>query len=784
MISHKLLLRQINQALGENPVISPELDRLLTTINNTYEQHEMDRSLFHETMELHTQELVRVNENLQRETAKKALVLNNIKQSIKSLNIGYFDSDLSDEDLLSLTGILGEQIAMRNLAVELLREREEGLRLIIEGTKEYAIYTLDRHGYVTSWNIGAQRIKGYSSEEAICRHFSMFFPDEDLETGRVESILDEAINSGKCQYEGWLRTKKGTTFWADSTLTTIYDDDGHLKGLVSITRDITERKKAEEELRKAKDEAEAATRAKSAFLANMSHEIRTPMNGVIGMASLMDETDLDEEQREYISTIRSSSEALLAIINDILDFSKIEAGQIELEKHPFSLRTCIEDACDLIANRISGKNIELTYQIDAAVPTTVLSDSTRLRQILVNLLGNAVKFTQEGDISISVEVQNHYGDQYQILFAVNDSGLGIPQNKMDRLFKAFSQVDVSTTRKYGGTGLGLSISAQLCNLMGGSIWVESSEGEGSTFYFTIEVYKAPVQQPVLRGVPSFSNKQVLVVASNAYVCKMLADQLSAWHLKPIVFNNGIESLRWLSQGNTCDIVISDYHLPVMDGLTLIRQIKRQHASIMTILLTDFGERIKDASIDFFLSKPVKQHLLYHRTLSAFEHLSSQPSPSVDAGLKPAPPERTNAIQILLADDNVVNRRVACRMLERLGYTAHTVSNGVEVLDALHRDPYDIVLLDTQMPLLDGLAAAKRIRNELKHQPHIVAITESASSEEHKKCLLAGINDYITKPIKLQKLRTIMHAFLATHNKDIPSQQKSNQSTASQQYADK
>ncbi len=508
------------------------------------------------------------------------------------------------------------------------------------------------------------------------------------------------------------------------------------------------------------------------------------MNGVIGMASLMDETDLDEEQREYISTIRSSSEALLAIINDILDFSKIEAGQIELEEHAFSLRTCIEEACDLIANRIAGKNIELTYQLDPAVPTTVLSDSTRLRQILVNLLGNAVKFTQEGDISISVDVQNHYGDQYQILFAVKDSGLGIPQDKMDRLFKAFSQVDVSTTRKYGGTGLGLSISAQLCNLMGGSIWVESDHGDGSTFFFTIEAYKAPVQQPLLTGVPSFSGKKVLVVASNEQVCKMISDQLAAWHINPVVFNNGIESLQWLNKGNTCDVVISDYHLPIMDGLTLVRQIKRQHASIVTILLTDFGERIKDASIDFFLSKPVKQHLLYHRTLSAFEHLKGEQENPADTTFQSISSERHASIQILLADDNIVNCRVASRMLERLGYTAHTVSNGVEVLDALHNQDYDIVLIDTQMPLLDGVAAAKRIRAELKHQPHIVAMTENATSEEQKKCLLAGMNDYITKPVKLQKLRNILNVFKVTHYKDSPDQHTSNQPAPSQQYAGK
>ena len=611
MITHRLLKRQVRKAFGNTSEFPEEVKRLLDAVNETYEQHEVDRRLYHQTMELNTNELIKINEQLQRETEKKGLVLNNIKESIKSLNIEYFDDDLSDEDLLSLTSILSEQISRRNLAEELLREREEGLRLIVEGTKDYAIYTLDQRGYITSWNSGAQRIKEYSSKEALGRHFSIFFP-EDEGSDRADQLVRQAIDTGDCLYDGQLIKKSGKIFWADLTLSPVYDDAHVLKGLVAITRDITDRKRNEEELRKAKETAESAARAKSEFLANMSHEIRTPMNGVIGMTSLLNETLLNEEQQEYVETINSSGNALLTIINDILDFSKIEAGQIQIEQYSFSLRKCIEEACDVIAPRVAEKRLDLIYHIDSKIPQSVIGDPTRIRQILINLLGNAVKFTHDGEITIALESLSTESESIELKCAVKDTGIGIPPDKMNRLFKAFSQVDASTTRKYGGTGLGLSICDQLCKLMGGKIWAESAYGEGSTFTFTFVVGIDENEQRELLPRPWFMGKQALIIDNNRATAEWLVEQLDQWDFTSTIKENALDALVWIRKEGNPDFILADASLPVMDGLAFARQIKKLAPDIPVILMTAFGERVVDESVASFLAKPIKQQALYDR----------------------------------------------------------------------------------------------------------------------------------------------------------------------------
>lgn len=651
------------------------------------------------------------------------------------------------------------------------RERAEGqLRLQSAALESAAnaIVITDARGTIQWVNSAFIRLTGYTLEEAVGhnpRILKAGTQDEPFYRKLWTTILSGAVWSGDLTN----RRKNGQLYAEEMTIAPVRSEAGKITNFVAIKQDVTERKRAEAELVKAKADAEVANRAKSEFLANMSHEIRTPMNGIIGMTDLLLETQLDPEQAEYLQMVKGSADALLTLLNDILDFSKMEAGRLELDNLEFDLRKSLAEVVKTLAIKAQQKGLEFIFDVHPEVPACIFGDPARLRQVVVNLVGNAIKFTESGDIEVKVKLEARNIEGIILGFSVRDTGVGIPADKLEKIFGAFSQADSSTTRRYGGTGLGLTISTQLVGLMGGKIWVESEPGKGSTFHFTVHVgagASAPsdksFEQIQLAGV------SILAVDDNPTNRRILEDSLAGWKMKFLVVEKAAHALRILQQAQKSEIalplVLTDAHMPEMDGFGLVERIRQDPSlsSVRIVILTSGGERgdaarCKKLGVAAYLSKPfdrleLREVLL--RVLAGAPALQNKSSMVTRYTLL----EQTKSLAFLVVEDNSVNQKLATRLLEKRGHKVVLAANGREALEALANKTFDIVLMDGEMPEMDGFEATRLIREKEQisgsHLP-IIALTAHAMHGDEDRFLAAGMDGYVSKPIKPEKLFSVI-----------------------------
>jgi PAS domain S-box-containing protein len=640
--------------------------------------------------------------------------------------------------------------ALRRGEADLRRQKEYYESLL--ALSPTAIVTTDLDDRVTSWNPAAEKLFGYTSEEAIGHDVDDLVAAYSEEVRRQADDVDRQIAGGSEVRLSTRRTRKdGTLVDVDIRAAPIYVG-GDVVAAGALYHDISE-------LLQARLAAEAATEAKSAFLATTSHEIRTPLNAVIGMTQLLLTTDLTSEQRQFADVIRTSGEALLMVINDILDFSKIEAGKLELESRPFVVEECVESALDIVVAAAAAKGLELVCLVDPEMPDAFVGDGARLRQIVVNLLTNAVKFTDHGEVVVAVGVTDAAG-VHELRLAVKDTGIGIPAERMDDLFESFTQVDASTTRRFGGTGLGLAISKRLIELMGGRMWAESEVGKGSTFHFAVPMEPAPYASPARGDTDVLRGKRILVVDDNAANREVVKRHALSWGMVAREAQSASDALDLLRGGERYDVAVVDMQMPEVDGAMLADEIQRLLGADVfpLLLLSSLGSGAGAAAFAGQLTKPIKASQLFEALVGV---LGGATGP-LTAARAPQPPTEQRPrrpLRVLVAEDNAINERLILLLLESLGYSAEVARNGVEAVEAVQARPYDVVLMDVEMPDLDGLEATRRIRAEARARqaPTIIAVTANATQRDRDACLAAGMDDFLTKPIRLEELAAALAA---------------------------
>ena len=668
--------------------------------------------------------------------------------------------DTQEQCVAERTRELEEEIDERRRAVKALQVSEELFRTVSE-TAPIAIFRSDEKGNVLYANKRWGEMSGRDPEEALGSGWEAAVHPEDR--AQVMNVWKTGTALGmELKDECRFLTPDGSVNWVEWQSRALHSADGTLMGFVGVVEDVTLRRAAEQRLREAKEAAEAASRSKSEFLANMSHEIRTPMNGILGMTELALDTVLAPDQREYLEMVKSSAESLLGIINDILDFSKIEAGRLELESVSFSLLDCIESVLQPLAVRAHQKGLELTWAVRGEIPEALMGDPTRLRQILINLAGNAIKFTKEGEVSVRAERLPAKDEDIAICFTVSDTGIGIPKEKHQVIFDSFSQADSSTTREFGGTGLGLSISARLIRLMKGEIKVESSPGRGSSFTFTVPFAMGRVAEPAPPAVrhPDIANKKILVVDDNEVNRLLLMRLLPELGFEPVCAAHGFDALEIIEQSlkkaAPFALVLLDQNMPGMDGYEVAEHIRRmtRGEQVPIVILSSAPSsadqnRDKRLGIDRRLTKPLRRTLLHEAILQALGvAVPSEKERSRDT-------ERGPGLRLLLVEDNSINQKLATRLLEKMGHHVALAVNGQEAIEMLRQKTFDLVLMDIQMPVMGGVDATRKIRAEEQrtgtHTP-IIAMTANAMAGDAEKYLQNGMDGYVSKPIRADILR--------------------------------